>query len=171
MRPLLIVSDTSALSALAIIGWLDWLRFRWEAVAVPEAVWRELEEIGDEQGSKNLHQARSEGWLTVHVAEDRKRVADLARILHQGESEAIALAIQFEASALLIDEKDGREIAKSLGLSTTGTLGLIVWAKRRGLISSAKDSLETLVTTTRFYVSASVRREVLHLAGEDGQDV
>jgi predicted nucleic acid-binding protein len=171
MRQLLIVSDTSALSALAITGWLEWLRLRWGAVAVPEAVWRELGEIGHDQGSQDLHKARSDGWLAVHAVEDREQVADLVKILDQGESEAIALAIQLDASALLIDEKDGREIARSFGLPTTGTLGLIVWAKRGGLISSAKDSLETLVTKTRFYVFDAVRKEVLNLAGETAQDV
>jgi predicted nucleic acid-binding protein len=171
MRPLLIVSDTSAVSALAISGWLGWLRLRWERVLLPEAVWHELEAIGDERGLQALHDAKSEGWLSVHHVEDRERVTKLADILDQGESEAIALAIELGASALLIDEKDGREIAKSLGLPTTGTLGLIIWAKREGLISSAEQSLESLVRKTRFYVSDLVRKEVLRLAGEEGKDL
>ena len=47
---MLIVSDTSALSALAKMGWLGWLRQRWKRVAMPDAVWRELQEIGEEAG-------------------------------------------------------------------------------------------------------------------------
>ena len=168
MRRLLIVSDTSALSALAKMAWLEWLRLRWERVAVPGAVWRELKAIGDESGCQRLSDAQSEGWLTIHSVADRKAVESLAEHLDAGESEAIVLALQLQASALLIDEMDGREAAKKLGLATTGTLGIIVWAKRNGLVASAEVTMEALIRSTRFYVSDSVKKEVRRLAGEDG---
>jgi len=167
MRPLLVVSDTSALSALAQTGWLDWLRLRWERIAVPEMVWRELQDIGDEAGWKRLLDAQGEGWLTVHNVIDKTRVGSLQESLDAGESEAIALALELEAVALLIDEKDGRETARSLGLATTGTLGLVIWAKRNGLVASAEAAMESLVLQARFYVSDAVKREVRKLAGED----
>lgn len=40
--PSLLVSDTSPVSALVVMGWLEWLRRRWPVVHVPEMVWQEL---------------------------------------------------------------------------------------------------------------------------------
>lgn len=168
MRLLLTVSDTSALSALARMGWLDWLRECWQRVAVPEAVWQELADIGDDAGRDALLTARNEGWLTVHIASDRPLVESLSVHLDPGESEAIALAVELHANALLIDEMDGREAARKLGLATTGTLGIVIWAKRQGLVNSADQAVEALVKRTRFFVSEAVRREVRRLAGENG---
>lgn len=168
MRLLLIVSDTSALSALAQMGWLDWLRERWQRVAVPEAVWLELASIGDDAGWESLLTAKNEGWLSIHTASDRSLVARLSRNLDGGESEAIALAVELHANALLIDEMDGREAAKKLGLETTGTLGIVIWAKRQGLVLSADQAVEALVRRTRFFISEAVREQVRRLAGEGG---
>ena len=78
---LVIVSDTSALSALAKMGWLKWLRLSWDRVAVPEAGWRELKAIGDESSCQRLSDAQSEGWLTIHSVADRKAVESLAEHL------------------------------------------------------------------------------------------
>lgn len=166
MHRLLIVSDTSAPSALAILGWLDWLKIRWGEVAVPEAVWNELQRIGEQRALDLLLRARSVGWLTVYSVSERGTVERLSGILDPGECEAIALAIQLKASALLIDEMDGREAARKLGVPTTGTLGLIVWAKRQGFVPSASAAMEALVSQARFFVSEAVRNEVLRLAGE-----
>ncbi len=40
--PSLVVSDTSPVSALVAMGWLEWLRLRWPVVHVSEMVWQEL---------------------------------------------------------------------------------------------------------------------------------
>lgn len=166
MQPLRIVSDTSALSALARTGWLDWLRQRWSRVAVPEAVWRELQAIGDDAAWRELVAAQAAGWIAVHAVADRAMVNRLAQQLDAGECEAITLALELCADALLIDEADGREAARNLGLATTGTLGLIVWAKRQGLVDSADATVDGLIQRTRFHVSEAVRTEVRRLAGE-----
>ncbi len=45
---MVVISDTTPLSAMAKLGWLEWLRERWKVVMVPQEVWDELEKIGDE---------------------------------------------------------------------------------------------------------------------------
>jgi predicted nucleic acid-binding protein len=55
--------------------------------------------------------------------------------LGAGESEAIALAQQLKAEVLLMDERDGSAVARQLGLTVAGTLGILVLAAERGFLS------------------------------------
>jgi predicted nucleic acid-binding protein len=111
---LLIVSDTSALSALARMGWLEWLQERWEQVVAPEAVWRELGLIGDAQAAALLQRAKESGWLTIRKPTNIALIGQLQTSLDPGESEAIALAMELGADAVMLDEMDGRNAAREL---------------------------------------------------------
>jgi len=166
MSRLLVVSDTSALSALARMDWLEWVRLRWERVAVPEAVWAELRPIGDPSARERLETAVSGGWLARYTVTDDTAVMRLREALDAGESEAIILALELGADAVMIDELDGRNIAKEMGLPVTGTLGLLLWAKFRGLIPSAAGAMTDLEQRTKFFISDAVRTQVLKMAGE-----
>jgi hypothetical protein len=53
------------------------------------------------------------------------------------EAEAIALAVQIQAEKILLDEREARKIAKSLGLKVTGVLGVILHAQNSGDVLSA----------------------------------
>ena len=54
-------------------------------------------------------------------------------LLHKGEAEAICLGLEKKAKLCLIDDKDGRIIAQSNNLPITGTLGILLKAKKTGL--------------------------------------
>ena len=54
----------------------------------------------------------------------------LQQVLDRGESEAITLAIDLQADRILLDERDGRKVAKSLGLKATGVLGILLRAQK-----------------------------------------
>lgn len=58
---LLVVSDTSPVSALVVMGWLDWLRLRWSEVHVPDAVWKELCQRSTTADWEKLEDPRSAG--------------------------------------------------------------------------------------------------------------
>lgn len=86
--------------------------------------------------------------------------------LHAGESEAIALAYQENADLLLMDETEGRAAARRLQLPLTGVLGILLRAKKEGLIEHLKPEIQKLRQEARFYITAKLEHTLLHSAGE-----
>lgn len=97
---------------------------------------------------------------------DHAQVARLLEELNTGEAEALALATEVQADAVLIDESVGRRVAARLGLQTVGVLALLVQAKQRGLVGAVAPLIDELDTRIHFRVSEQVRRRVLADAGE-----
>ncbi len=162
-----VVSDTSPISALVVMGWLDWLRMRWDAVHVPDAVWNELQRRSTPFHWEVLEDARSDGWLRVTSATNSNDIADLmAADLHPGECEAIVLAQELSAGCLLMDERDGRREAESRGLHITGTVGMVLWAKFQNLIPSARDAALELRHRARFFLDDDLIGHIGREAGE-----
>jgi predicted nucleic acid-binding protein len=137
------------------MGWLFWLKERWETVMVPDGVWRELTDIGDSVAWRSLEAARAEGWLQV-MEVSASPLPPGCEKLHLGETEAIQLALARNAEWLIVDDGDARRVAKELGLQIIGVLGMIVWAKRRGKIARALDAIAELRRVAKFRVSDHV---------------
>jgi predicted nucleic acid-binding protein len=85
--------------------------------------------------------------------------------LGAGESEAISLAIEMKARLLLLDDLAARRLALGLHLPIIGTLGLLLAAKRKGLLETVKPSLDQLMAC-EFRVSADLYERLLRDAGE-----
>ncbi|NEP82188.1 MAG: DUF3368 domain-containing protein [Okeania sp. SIO3C4] len=85
--------------------------------------------------------------------------------LDEGEAEAIALFCELPSEALLLDEKNARRIAKQMGLPVLGTVGILIWAKQSGLISTLKEQLDAL-KVQGFRLSQLVYQEALRKVGE-----
>lgn len=81
---------------------------------------------------------------------DANLISLLTVELHSGEAEAIALALELKADHLLIDEREGRTMARQLGVPVTGVLGVLRRAKRRAHITAIKPEIESLKTKARF---------------------
>jgi len=84
----------------------------------------------------------------------------------RGEAEAIALSQEIGAELLLMDDHLGRQTARHLGLRYTGLIGVLIEAKRKGLISSVKPQIEKLRDVAGFRISEELYRRVLQDEGE-----
>ena len=160
------VSDSSVLIHLGGIEQIELLQSLFESVIVPEAVWREV--VVQNRSQTVVHAvetANRKGWLRRHSASTTPLLQHLRNNLHEGEAEAIGLAIEIRADTLLMDESDGRAVARSLGLKTLGILAVLLEAKRLGKIEAIGPLLDGLVQN-HFYLSSLLIDKVLKEAGE-----
>lgn len=98
--------------------------------------------------------------MTVCEVTNKPLVSLLRLELDEGEAEAIALSCEGSAEPILLDEKNARRIAQRLGLAVLGTVGILIWAKRAGLIPNLREQLDALQSQGKFRLSQSVRQQV-----------
>ncbi len=154
---MLVVSDTSPVTALLQIGQAALLPTLFDRVLIPPAVKDEL---------LRFH-AEIPEYLTVRAIQDQQSVESLSRNLDRGEAEAIVLAEESHADYFLIDEKIGRALAEKRGLRVVGLLGVLLMAKKTGHIHSIGRIIDELESRAGFFVSDAVKQIVLAAAGEE----
>jgi uncharacterized protein len=161
-----VVSNTSPLLNLAIIDHLVLLSQQFGQIYIPPAVLAELKINDNLPGSNALRTAIAEGWLVPHPVSNRALISLLRRDLHQGESEAIALALELSAEKILLDEKEARQAARALGRSITGILGIMLRGWHEGTVPSMKSVMECLQQDANFWISPLLFAQVLQESGE-----
>jgi predicted nucleic acid-binding protein len=164
---MIIVSDTTPISELAKVDHLDLLPKLFGKVVIPQGVFDELQ-VGEHPAAKLVHDL---SWLEVVTVNNQQLVRELQQSfkLDLGESEAIALAEEIRASQLLIDERAARKVAMARKLPLIGTVGILLLAKRRGLLDSVKDVLDEM-KAQGMRISDRLYVQVLTLAQEkDGE--
>jgi predicted nucleic acid-binding protein len=161
-----VVSNTSPLLNLAIIERISFLQEQFGQILIPPGVLEELRVQENLPGSQGVREALEAGWLRVQEVEDRHLVRVLQGELDKWEAEAIALGLQVGAEWTLLDEREGRKVAKTLGLKVTGVLGVLLRARRMGKLPSVRQALEDLRLKAGFRISEEVVEEVLKQAGE-----
>jgi predicted nucleic acid-binding protein len=144
---MIVVSDTSPLNYLILLGAVDVLPKLFGQVNTPPAVIQELKHPRTPEPVRDWAQSPPE-WLRISAPSVDTPVA---AGLDPGEAEAIALAVELRADAVLIDERMGRRIAKSLGLATLGTITVLELAAEAGLVD-LKVALNLLQQST-FYIT------------------
>ncbi len=104
-------------------------------------------------------------WITVQSPQNANIQRMALANLDPGESSAIALAIELEDCLLILDDMKGRKFAESMGIAITGTLGVVIEAKKSGIIPSVKEVLDE-IRQTNFRLTEQLEQMALRLAGE-----
>jgi hypothetical protein len=160
-----VISNSSVLIALSGIGRLGLLHYRFpEGVTVPDAVWREVVETG--HGRAGANQVSDVGWISRRQIQNHAFAAALQTTLDEGEAEVIALGLEIGADLLLLDEKTARTVAARLQYPVLGTVGLLIWGKRKGLFPSLARESSLLQEEGGFRLSKMVYDYALYLVGE-----
>jgi predicted nucleic acid-binding protein len=156
-----VVANNTPLVALWILGRLDLLRDLYGAVWIPQAVYEEF--VATERTRR--HAALREASWIVTVPVSNPQHVKVYVGLDQGEAEVLALADEHAARLVIVDERKGRRYAQRLGISLTGTLGVLLLAKERGLV----DLLSPLLAELQdggLYLDSALTDRMLVLAGE-----
>jgi len=156
------VANTTPIIALALISRLDLLQQLYGEVVVPPAVWDEI--LAGGPAGIGSAEVREASWLRMTPLQDPHR-ADLLADLDRGEAEVITLAQELDADLVIVDERLARRHAARLGLTLTGTLGVLLKAKERGLVSTIAPLVDQL-RQGRIRLSDAVVAEALRLANE-----
>ena len=126
-----IVSDTGPLLHLFEANLLGLLETAGK-VFVPPGVVAELECLAPGPQVHALAWVEIRPLKASYVAEARDWMR--ARLLHQGEAEALALARQERADWFLTDDSAARVVAQQLALEVHGSLGVLLWGAATGLL-------------------------------------
>ena len=157
-----VICDTSPIQYLHQLELLHIIPKLANQVFVPAAVFEEIR-VGHSLGV-NLPKLEELDWVTT-----RRPISELALPLvgnlGPGETEVLMLALETREAVAVLDDGPAREIAETLDLLYTGTLGLLLDAKKAGLVPAVRPLLEKL-QSLRFRLTPRTYSAVLRLAGE-----
>jgi predicted nucleic acid-binding protein len=154
-----VVVDTGPLLALAACGQVRTLLDLHPRVLVPRAVVEELSEGGC--------------WPPVGSTEEGFEVRDLQSPLpplveahlHRGEASVLALALELGITRVVVDERRGRQVARTLGLAVTGSIGVLLRAKAQGRLEAVRPCLDAM-RKAGVWIADHLVEAVLREAGE-----
>ena len=155
------MADTGPLIALARLGLLGILPRLFGDILVPPSVLDECLASARHLDGPPVRDALSKGWLSLTDELVPLPVWNLGA----GETSAIAVAQQRKAGVIL-DDQAGRRIAGQLGLEVIGTAGILILAKRKGLIDQVAPHLDAL-TDSGYFLGSHLKMRILQLAGEE----
>jgi predicted nucleic acid-binding protein len=132
----LIISDTACLILFDKIGEFEILRKLFQTVTITSIIAEEFKK-------------QTPDWVIIKDPQNTNNVVNYSKVVDQGEASALALSIEIENSLLIFDDLKARKLAEELNLKYTGSIGILVLAKRRGLIEDI-DELIAKIQATNF---------------------
>lgn len=163
---MVVISDTTCLSALTRIGELDILRQLFQEVIIPSEVLNELLVL--DKFGVDVSIFSKLGWLKIQDPAPSHQLSTLRsnQKIDSGEAHAIALAIEIQPDWIILDDLNAREVAIQFNLNVTGLGGILLQAKNSGIIAAVKPLLDRCVNQANFRLAAPVYQKILQLAGE-----
>ena len=160
---MIVVADATPLIYLAAIGKFDLLQILYGRISIPSAVYEEVVIQG--AGRSGASETAAADWIDRQALHDPSKLATLQTHLNGGESETIILAEELPADLVIMDEAAGRHELGLRQLPFIGTVGVLMQAKQRGLISSLKSELDQL-RANGFHLTDQLYRTCLAAVGE-----
>lgn len=145
------VTNSTCLIGLERIDRLDILPQVFSTITIPIAVQAEVGISAD--------------WLTVRAVQNLAVVASLKTQIDDAEAEAISLAMELGDVFIILDDRNARRIAEQLSLKVIGTVGMLLRAKHKGVVTEIKPLL-TALNQADFLISEAIVQNALRLAGE-----
>ena len=160
----MIVSNTTPISNFLHLGRMEILKTIFKELHVPMAVHSEIEAYfsGDYQWQRCL----DEGFIIRTEIQTSPKIKELMIHLHRGEAEALCLCIENNAKLCLLDDKDARIVARLNKIPISGTLGVLMKAKKMGIIESVKDFMDQLRTEHHYWIDNAMYNKVLSSLNE-----
>jgi predicted nucleic acid-binding protein len=157
MRINRVVVNASPLICLFKSGLSHLLPELFSEIVVPDKVYREI----TAKSGIDLLSIKHLKKVTEIIVPQTVTAWDLG----EGESSVLAFALKNPDYWVVLDDREARRCAASLGCHYTGTVGIIVLAKRRGIIKSVRESL-TELQSAGLWLSETFIVEVCQQAGE-----
>ncbi|MCP4420391.1 MAG: DUF3368 domain-containing protein [Chloroflexi bacterium] len=158
------VTNTGPLIILAKIDQLGLLQQMFTSISIPPAVHRELMAKSDIE-SRRLDAAFRE-FINISAEPELLPIVQTAtKHLDAGEQQAIALA-HAKDSILIIDERLGRQASRQLGLTVTGSVGVLIEGKKRGHIPAVTPLLR-MARQRGYWLSDKLIATAAKMAGEN----
>ncbi len=163
MKKYQVISNATPLIAFIKKNELSTLKLLFEKISIPRAVYNEITNVpnGFDEEKEIVKREIGKNWIII---KDVGNMMYTELNLGTGETESINLCMEHENPLLLIDEKQGRNIAKALKLNILGTMGIFLLCYRRNL-KTKEEILKNLNALIEhgFYLSSEV---VLHFINE-----
>lgn len=159
-----VVANSSPLIFLAKLQKLDLLHNLFENLTIPQAVYEETVVEGKQHPESRY--IKKADWILNYNIKNQRLATFLRQLVDEGEAEAITLSLENDADLLLVDDKDVRKIAKHFGLEITGTIGVLLLAKKKKILTT----LQPLISELReegFRISGNVVKKILQEASKE----
>jgi len=157
-----VVVNSTPLIILCKIGRLDILEKIYGEIVIPLAVFVEVTAKEDSA----CRQIREKEWIHVEYISDQSDKKMYRAKLHDGEVEVMILAQKpKQADLVIIDDNAAKKTAKYLGLTVTGTIGVLIRAKRAGVIEKVAPLIARM-KQEGFYISKELEWMALEQADE-----
>lgn len=153
------MANTTPLIALANIDRLELLHKLYGTIIVPQTV---MDEIIREPARQRV---QNSSWIRVEAIQDISQRDYYRARLHAGEVDVMILAREQKADLVIMDDDAAKKTAKFLGLKVTGTLGVLLKAKREGYLEKVEPVINELIRDGLF-ISDTVKEYVMTEAGE-----
>ena len=161
-----VICNTSPLKYLHLSGLLYLLKELYGHIIVPQAVEEEFNR-GRDIYNINRPDLEEVPWISIKAPPRRIKPSLLALYNHlgQGEKQVISLGLATQDAMLILDDRHARRCASKAELAVTGTAGVLIEAKNRGMLAAIKPSLDDMINNG-FYLSDNAYQKCLDLAGE-----